>query len=142
MKTILIYLSVLALAAMSGFAQGANAQSGDAKAPPPPPPRAVFTQPTNPHEGRDPFWPDSNRVFDSNVPVHSAAAAEPTTLKIDGYSIVNGRPIVIINKVSFLAGDEADLPADGGGHTHVRCVEIHSDYVEVEVNGQRREIRF
>ncbi|HTB84824.1 MAG TPA: hypothetical protein VK742_14300 [Candidatus Sulfotelmatobacter sp.] len=140
MKTIRTYLSVLALAAMSGFAQG-NAQSGDTKTAPPPP-RAVFTQPTNSHEGRDPFWPDSNRVFDSNVPVHNAAAVEPTTLKVDGYSIVGGRPIIIINKVSFLAGDEADLPSDGGGHTHVRCVEIHSDYVEVEVNGQRREIRF
>ena len=112
------------------------------KTEPPPPPHAVFTQPTNSREGRDPFWPESNRVFDSNVQVHNAAAVEPTTLKIDGYSIVNGRPIVIINKVSFLAGDEADLPNAGGGHTHVHCVEIHSDFVVVEVNGMRREIRF
>ncbi len=141
MKTILPYLSVLALATMSGLAQGTTAQSGNAKAPPPPPPRSVFTQPTNSHEGRDPFWPDSNRIFDSTVSV-TQHAVEPTTLKIDGYSIVNGRPIIILNKVSFLAGDEADLPSAAGGHTHVRCVEIHADYVVVEVNGLRREIHF
>jgi hypothetical protein len=138
-KTILISLSVLALASMSGLAQGTNAQSGDAKTAPPPP-RAIFTQPSSSQEGRDPFWPESNRVFDSTVLV--THAIEPTTLKIDGYSIVNGRPIVIINHVSFLIGDEADLPDAGGGHTHVHCVEIHSDYVVVEVNGLRREIRY
>jgi len=127
------------LAAMSGLAQG-NAQSGDAKSPPPPPPRSVFIQPTSPHEGHDPFWPESNRVWDSAIV--AAHAAEPTTLKVDGYSIVGGRPIVIINKVSFLNGDEADLPAPGGGHTHVHCISIESDHVEVDINGMRRDIRY
>jgi hypothetical protein len=138
-KTILINFSVLVFAALSGIAQGNNAKAGDAKTAPPPP-RSTFTLPTNQHEGRDPFWPESTRVWDSTIAV--AHAAEPTTLKVDGYSIVNGRPIVIINKVSFLAGDEADLPSPSGGHTHVHCIDIQSDHVIVEVNGMRREIRF
>jgi hypothetical protein len=139
-KTILINLSVVLLTTMSGLAEGTTAQSADAKTPPPPP-RSFFTQPTNQREGRDPFWPESTRVWDSNIAVKSAAETA-TTLKVDGYSIVGGRPIVIINKVSFLNGDEADLPAPGGGHTHVHCISIESDHVEVEVNGMRRDIRY
>jgi hypothetical protein len=56
--------------------------------------------------------------------------------------MVNGRPVIIINNVSFLNGDEADLPASGGGHTHVHCIDIQPDYVVVEVNGVRRDMHF
>jgi hypothetical protein len=136
MKTILIIFSVLAFAAVTVNAQG-NAPAGGTNAPPP---RSVFSLPTNPREGHDPFWPESTRIFDSAPSVtHSV---EPTTLKINGYSMVNGRPIIIINNVSFLNGDEADLPAPGGGRTHLHCVDIQPDYVVVEVNGVRRDIRF
>lgn len=112
-----------------------------AKAPPVVvPPRSVFTQPNGPREGRDPFFPESSRVFDANT-VSTHAAETATTLAIKGYSVVNGRPIVIINNHSFVVGDEGDV-LSGSNRAHVRCLEIRPGTVVVEVNGARHEIHF
>lgn len=104
-----------------------------------PPPKAVFTQPATAHDGRDPFFPESTRPFESVVAAHTTV--EPTTLSVKGYSIVRGRPMVIINNHSFMVGDEGDVIATGG-RAHVRCIEIKSGLVIIEVNGARHEIRF
>jgi hypothetical protein len=118
----------------------------DSKAPPAKaaaaalPPRAVFTQPASPREGRDPFFPESTRVFDSQVAQH-AALETATTLSVKGFSIVNGRPMVIINNHSFMAGDEGDV-LSGPNRAHVRCLEITAGTVIVEVNGSRHVLHF
>lgn len=105
------------------------------------PPRSVFTQPNNPREGRDPFFPESSGVYDRNVVTTHAAAESATTLSVKGYSMVNGRPIVIINNHSFMTGDEGDV-LSSGARAHIRCLEIRPGTVVVEVNGARHEIHF
>ena len=106
----------------------------------PAPPRAIFTQPASNRDGHDPFYPESVRPFEA------AAASIPrtvelTTLVVKGFSIVRGRPMVIINNHSFMVGDEGDV-IGAGGRAHLRCVEIRSDTVVVEVNGARHEIHY
>jgi hypothetical protein len=105
------------------------------------PPKSVFTQPSNAHDGHDPFFPESNRVFDSNVAVAHASEAV-TTLTVKGYSIVRGRPMVIINNHSFMVGDEGDVLGAGGGRAHVHCLDINNGTVVVELNGARHELHY
>ena len=113
-----------------------------AKAAPPAvvPPRSVFTQPNSPREGRDPFCPESTRVFDAMASTH-AATEVATTLAVKGYSMSNGRPMVIINNHTFTTGDEGDV-LSGPNRTHIRCIEIRPGTVVVDVNGARHEIHF
>lgn len=107
----------------------------------PVPARSVFTQPASNRDGRDPFFPESTRAFENAQPVAGPRTVELSNLSIKGYSIVRGRPMVIINNHSFMVGDEGDVLVVGG-RAHIRCVEIRSDTVVVEANGSRHEIRY
>jgi hypothetical protein len=104
------------------------------------PPRAVFIQPASTRDGRDPFYPESARPFEAAA-ASAPHAVEMTALTVKGFSIVRGRPMVIINNHSFMVGDEGDV-LGAGGRAHLRCVEIRSDTVIVEINGSRHEIHY
>ena len=104
------------------------------------PERSTFVIPTNPGEGRDPFFPESNRIYEL-VAAAAPHAVQITTLTIKGYSIINGRPIVIINNHSFMIGDEGDVMTPGG-RVHVHCLDIKPSIAIVEANGQRRDLHF
>ena len=108
-------------------------------------PKSVFNQPASPHDGHDPFFPESNRVFDSNVAV-ARAAETITTLAVKGFSIVRGRPMVIINNHTFTVGDEGDVKSStdphDNSHAHIRCLEISNGTVIVELNGARHELHY
>ena len=106
-----------------------------------PPPRAVFTQPASVRDGRDPFFPESTRPFEALAAAAPRAGIEITSLVVKGFSVVRGRPMVIINNHSFMVGDEGDVLVTGG-RAHLRCAEIRSDTVVVEVNGSRHEIHY
>jgi hypothetical protein len=101
-------------------------------------PRSVFILPSNPKEGRDPFFPDSTR------PYEIAAAANPqvadiTSLVLRGFSGLMDHRLVIINNHTFSAGDEGDV-ITSTGRIHLTCIEIKTNSVVIEVGGQRREL--
>lgn len=102
-------------------------------------PRSVFTQPATPLAGRDPFFPESTRPYESGIV--AARSLAPATVTVKGYSVVGGRPVVIINNRSFMAGDESDVQSNGA-RAHVRCLEIRPGMVIVEVNGARQQLNF
>jgi hypothetical protein len=104
------------------------------------PPHSTFIQPASPAEGRDPFYPESMRVFES-APATTQHVEAITTIAVKGVSVVNGRPVVILNNHSFMAGDEGDV-ISGNSHVHVHCLEIRPGTVVVEINGARHEIRY
>lgn len=131
----------LVLAATAADKPAATSKIAPAKPALPVPARSVFTQPSSNREGRDPFYPESTRAFENAQPVSGAHTVELSNLTIKGYSIVRGRPMVIINNHSFMVGDEGDVLVVGG-RAHIRCVEIRSDTVVVEANGSRHEIRY
>jgi hypothetical protein len=105
-------------------------------------PVSVFTMPANPKEGKDPFFP--NRVLDKVAPQpivnKEGAKPVPVALILNGLSGSANRPLAIINNYTFAKGEEADVRS-GTSRVHVRCVDIKEDYVIVEVNGQRQELR-
>ena len=98
-------------------------------------PQSLFTIPTNPKDGRDPFFPNSTR----SAPVIATGPktnASPVSLVVNGIST----DFVILNGRTFGRGETAEVPM-GNGRTRVTCVEIKLDSVVVEVNGERRELR-
>ncbi len=104
------------------------------------PTRSTFTQPASVRDGRDPFFPESTRAFETTQ-ASTVHVVELNNLAVKGFSIVRGRPMVIINNHSFMVGDEGDVLVTGG-RAHLRCVEILSSKVVVEINGARHEIKY
>ena len=101
------------------------------------PAKSVFILPANAKEGRDPFFPESTRTFDAAVAANKTV--EISALNIKGFSGTPGHRFVIINNHTFGSGDEGDVRT-ATGRIHIRCTEIRSDTVIIEVNGQRREM--
>lgn len=114
----------------------AAAQEGATNAPA----RSVFNQPTNPNEGRDPFFPNSTRPYQDFIPRHTAAV-DTSALTIRGFSVISGHRYVIINNHTFGEGDEGDVITPAG-RIHVRCLTLGTDSVLVETDGSRHLLRF
>jgi len=103
--------------------------------------RSVFVLPSSTKEGRDPFFPESTRVADALAQAAATKPVDITTLTVRGISGTSGHLLAIINNHTFAVGEEADMQTSSG-RTHVRCVEIHTDSVLVEINGQMRRLGF
>lgn len=99
--------------------------------------RSNYTQPTNPKEGRDPFFPESTRAIE--VPLAATHAVEISSLKVPGISGTPGHLLAIINNHTFAVGEEGDVKTTSGP-VHVRCLEIRANSVTVEINGQIHRI--
>lgn len=100
--------------------------------------RSVFTLPTNPQQGRDPFFPDSSR------PYEAAAAAHPrvndvSSLVLKGFSGKLPHRLVIINNYTFGVGDEGDVITPAG-RIHLRCIAIKTNSVVIRVGNQEHEL--
>jgi hypothetical protein len=102
------------------------------------PVHSSFNVPASAHEGHDPFFPESSRLYETAVATH---AAEITTLTVRGFSGTPGNRMVIINNHTFGVGDEGDVLTPSG-RIHVRCLEINPNGVVIEANSQRRELNF
>ncbi|MGH7941506.1 MAG: hypothetical protein ACREE6_14830 [Limisphaerales bacterium] len=100
--------------------------------------KSVFILPTNPNEGRDPFYPNSMRPYQDFVPRHVSKAS---ALQVRGFSEIAGRRYVIINNHTFGEGDEGDV-LTARGRVHVRCLNVGPDSVLVESDGSRHLLRF
>src|SRR5581483_9076667 len=108
-------------------------------------PKSTYSvpSPTDPTEGRDPFFPNSRRrikVVDVKTPtaptadiVYIAFSGTPdhrlATITING----NGR--------TYAEGEQGEILSKGR-RLEVRCVKITEENVVLEVNGERREIPF
>jgi hypothetical protein len=102
-------------------------------------PQSVFVIPATSKEGRDPFFPDSIRVYNSGpVKVKSPDAA--LTLVLNGLSGTPQHRLAMINGRTMEEGEEAEI-SSSSGRIQVHCIEIKTDSVIVEVNGERRELR-
>jgi hypothetical protein len=105
-------------------------------------PKSVFVIPTTPQEGRDPFFPLSTRLFTSVVVktnMHSVAAV-PSDLKLNGISGTAEHRLAIINNRTFEANEEGAV-STSAGLVRIRCLEIKSDSVLVQIGGEQRILR-
>jgi hypothetical protein len=103
--------------------------------------RSVFVIPSNPKEGCDPFYPDSNRLFES-IATQPKHGFDATSLVFRGISGSAAHPFAIINNHTFAAGEEGDVLTAQGVRVHLRCIEIKRNSVLVESGGQRQELTF
>ena len=102
--------------------------------------RSVFVLPTNPSEGRDPFFPTSTRPYEdaaSKIPM----VADLTSLVLKGISSSPEHRLVIINNHTFGVGDEGDV-LTSHSRIHIRCIEIKDKTVVFESGGQRHELSY
>lgn len=94
-------------------------------------PQSVFVTPNTAQDGRDPFYPYSNRGS-SGTPSPNAAK----NLVLKALSGTPSQPYAMINGETFAPGEELEVITTMG-RILVRCVEIKADSVTVEVGGQR-----
>jgi hypothetical protein len=104
-----------------------------------PAPKSVFTTPAKPDDGRDPFFPTSDRLF--AVKTLPKVEAPTATLVLNGISGSPESPLAIINGHTLGRGEEA-LITTPAGRIPIRCLDIHGEIAVVEVNGLRRELHF
>jgi hypothetical protein len=103
-------------------------------------PKSVFADPASSGEGKDPFFPDLRDQI-SAVPKKAGVKASPADLTLQGISGPAEHRLAIINGHSFAAGEEGDVLVPGG-RIHIRCVEIKTNSVTIEIGGLSRELRF
>ncbi len=108
--------------------------------------KSVFIIPTNPGQGKDPFFPLSTRLFPpppvvtpttTNV---APAVVQLVQLDLKGISGAISHRLAIINNQTFEVGEEGEV-AVHPGRVRVVCKEIKDDAVLVLVNGQERTLR-
>jgi hypothetical protein len=107
-------------------------------------PRSVFVWPKTDKEGKDPFFPRSQRPFVTVSVAPSTNPAPPTVdLKINGTSGSEERPLVIINNLTFGIGDSGDV-VSGNRRIRIQCVEIDlsAGRATVQVGSERRVLYF
>jgi len=103
-------------------------------------PQSIFSVPTQPGEGRNPFFPQST------VQVVIVPRITPDN-PIESFSFhLNGitsppRRTAIINGRTFEAGEEGEVHMPSGGKILIKCEEIKADSAVITVGGQRRELR-
>jgi hypothetical protein len=97
-------------------------------------PRSVFTVPANPKEGRNPFFP-SEGTEGSKRPSPDSRA-----IVLKGLSGKPTERLAMINNRTFAEGEEGEVSTPSG-KVKIRCVEIKTDSVVIEVGGERRELR-
>lgn len=105
--------------------------------------KSVFTIPTNKDEGRDPFYPNSTRLW--GAPLDAQPTSKPAQpsgvdcLVLKGLSGAVSNPLAMVNGRTMARGEDAEITTDCG-RLLVHCVDITTNSVIVEVNGQRREL--
>ncbi len=100
-------------------------------------PQSVFVMPSSPQEGKDPFFPRSTRPYASAIKTNQQATPAVVDLHLKGFSGAPEHPLAIINNRTFESGEEGDVITTAG-RARIRCVEIQSDAVIIQFNGQRR----
>jgi len=102
--------------------------------------QAVFTLPSSPSEGRDPFFPNSTRPYEDALS-KVKRPADLTSLQIKGFSKIGNQRYVIINNHTFGQGDEGDV-LTSQGRIHIRCLTVGTDSVMVESAGAQHLLKF
>lgn len=123
-QTFIKLSAVLAVMASAGMMR-AFAAPPAATVPDVPPPKSVFTIPSKPQEGRDPFFPDSTRPYEEVAAEQSATAPTATDLVVKTILVnQHNHAFAIINDQTFGVGDEGDVITSSGRRIHIQCVDI------------------
>ena len=105
-------------------------------------PQSTFNIPSNFSQGRDPFYPNARYMLGE---IHVVAQVRVTAgidlIHLNGISGSADHKLAMINFRTMAEGETNDF-LTVSGHVKVRCVEIKSQSVVIEViGGERRELR-
>ena len=103
-------------------------------------PQSVFNIPSQPSEGRNPFFPES--IIKIAPP--RINPANPTDLSSS--LVLNGitsppKPTAMINGRTFEQGEQGEVKLPAGGRMLIKVEEIKTESAIIVVGGQRRELR-
>ena len=102
-------------------------------------PQSVFTVPSQPTEGRNPFFPQSTvRLVVAKV--SKETPIDPLVFILNGITSPPKRT-AMINGRTFEVGEEGEVRLPSGAKQLIRCEEIKGDSAVITANGQRRELR-
>ena len=146
-----IWMWVLGVCLWGGMALSALGQAeptADLKEPASPPKevRSVFID--NPHEGKDPFFPDSKRriggqvisnVPDETGPVEQTLDALWDMLALKGISHAANRRLAMVNRYTLAEGEQREIKL-AGQPIWVRCVTIKERSAIIRMKGQTKEL--
>jgi hypothetical protein len=104
-------------------------------------PKSVFIVPTKPEQGRDPFFPNSERSVAMKKTPAAEQGSATAALVFNGISGAQDRRFAMINGHTFAEGEEAPVNTPSG-RVEVRLIELKGEIAVVEVGGHRRELRF
>ena len=105
-------------------------------------PQSSFVIPSQPNEGRNPFYPQSRTAFQAAM-----TTAKPRDNVVDTSSFVlNGitsppKRTAMINGRTFEPGESGEVKIPNGAKILIKVEEIRSESAVILVNGQRHEVR-
>ena len=105
-------------------------------------PKSIFVIPTDAKQGRDPFFPDSQRFVSAGPTTNAApvSTVSPSAFVLQGISGTADRRLAIINGRTLAEGEETEVTVNGT-RLRFRCLEIKADAVVIEIGTERRELR-
>jgi hypothetical protein len=104
-------------------------------------PLSTFAVPRKVTEGRDPFFPNSIRVYGESLNTNRSATVM-VDLVLKGISGTTEKPLAIINSTIFTAGESNEVILKNG-RMRIQCVEINlsAGTVLLQIGTERRELR-
>lgn len=108
-----------------------------------PAPQSVFMVPRKVAEGKDPFFPNSSRVYGTEtVTKGSGPAPIVADISLKGISGTPEQPLAIINTTTCTTGETAEIITKNS-RIKVQCLEINmaAGTVLLQIGGERRELR-
>ena len=104
--------------------------------------KSTFVMPRNKNEGRDPFFPNSLRAYESAAPKNGQrTTVGPVDLQLRAIGGPPSGRICTINNRTFSKGEDGEMTTSAG-RIQIHIVDILDDAVIVTVNGEQRELRF
>lgn len=103
-------------------------------------PQSVFNVPTQPTEGRNPFFPQSTVQVVMVTKISKENPLESFSFVLNGITSPPKRT-AMINGRTFEPGEEGEVRMPTGGKILIKCEEIKADSAVIKVDGQRRELR-
>ncbi len=106
-------------------------------------PKSVFVIPTAPNQGRDPFFPNSQRPYISR-PSNNVDSTELSRLRVKSILPSGNRAFAIIENHTFGPGDDGVVTTATGQRLTVHCLDINvaAGTVTIESSGARAVLRF
>lgn len=105
-------------------------------------PKSIFIYPTNPSQGRDPFFPDSTRPYRKDSPTPAAAPIAAGALELKSILNSGTQVLAIINNHAFAPGDKGEVLTSDGRRLHIKllAIKLKTKSAVVQVDGQNIDL--